>query len=294
MMNPYFQYYQNDIHSSKPAGWVSLRQFIEANKHPKPHIQELFNQIAYYSTIGDNETRAKLKERLFSFTPCVQLKGNRRYVNIAKFTGLLVLDFDKISNAKDFKDYLFAEYTSIICAWLSPSKMGVKAIVNIPEVFTTDQFKEFYFGIAGEMWQYNGFDGSGQNCVLPLFQSIDSEMHVRENPTIWVKKGVKLDNFTASEVKHNPVTCSQETEKRIIKVINTGIDKIIDNGHPQLRGVCIAVGGYIANNYIGYNDAINQIYNRIESNSYLKKGIPGYKRTAEWAINIGLSKPLDL
>lgn len=289
-----FQYYSGNIHESHPRGWVNLDQFLNANRSPKEHTQELFRQIAYYSSVGDMTTKAKLKERLYSFTPCVHISEKRAYKYIVGFTGLLVLDFDKILNATDFKDFLFQSYNCIIASWLSPSKMGVKALVKIPVVQTTDEFKELYFGIAGEMWQYNGFDGSGQNAVLPLFQSWDEDMLIRNNPTTWVKKGVKIDNFQTSAINHNPVNCSDETQKKIIKIINTGINKITDNGHPQLRGVCIAVGGYVANNYINYQDAITQIFNRIENNSYLKKGIPGYKKTAEWAVNYGLSKPLEL
>lgn len=294
MINPYFQYYKDDIHSSNPAGWVTLDQFIRANKEPKPHIEELFNQIAYYSSIGDNETKAKLKERLFSFTPCVQLKGRRKYSSIAKFTGLMVLDFDKIHNAIDFKDYLFNEYNSIIACWLSPSKMGVKALVNIPVVTSTDEFKEYFFGIAEEMWQYNGFDGSPQNCVLPLFQSWDPDLFQRENPTQWIKKGIRLQNFTTSTGEVNPVEGNVYYDERIYKIIDTGMSRIHDNGHPQLRALCVAIGGYVANGYITKDKVLNMINYKIELHPYLKKGIKGYQNTAREMIEFGITKPLSL
>jgi hypothetical protein len=288
-----FQYYKGNIKESLPIGWVTIEQFIQANKHPKQSSIELFESIAEAEKEGNLKLKASLKEKLFSFTPCVQLNGNRRYSNIVNFTGLLVLDFDHIENAPDFKEYLFNEYDYIYLCWLSPSKRGVKALVKIPKVQDVDSFKAYYFGISAEMQQYNGFDGSGQNCVLPLFQSNDTEMLVRDYPKLFTVRGFKKDNFITSKATVTP-NLEGKKEQLILKIINTGIDKITDNGHPQLRSICIAVGGYVANNYIDLNNAIDIIFNRIECNRYLQKGIEGYKRTAKWAVNIGTSKPLSI
>jgi len=291
----YFQYYNNDIHYPTASGWVSLRSFLKANKNPKPEIIELFNKIADAGDRGDNTTKAKLKEGLFSFTPCVQVSGRRRYVDIIKFTGLAVLDFDKIDNAAEFKEYLFNEYNFIYAAWLSPSKKGVKAMVKIPVSTSPDDFKSYFFGLSEEMDQYNGFDGSGQNCVLPLFLSYDPDLLQRENPEPWTTTGFKRDNFTAVQtIPASPIERTDDHGKIIIAMIDKAIDKISGNGHPQLRGICISVGGYIANNYINRDDAISRIFYRIEQNNYLQKGIPGYKKTALWALSIGLNKPLHL
>lgn len=295
MDSTYFQYYSNDIHSATAAGWVSLRNFLKANKDPKPEIIEIFKAIANAAMVKDDITKAKLKEKLFSFTPCVHVNGRRRYIDIIQFTGLAVLDFDKIDNAMQFKEYLFEEYNFIYAAWLSPSKKGVKAIVKIPICSTLDEFKAYYFGLSDEMEQYNGFDGSGQNCVLPLFLSYDPDLLQREDPTTWTVKGFKRDNFT--QVPFIPATPIEKTDdhgKIIIAMIDKAIDKINDNGHPQLRGICISIGGYIANNYISRDDAVSRIFYRIEQNSYLHKGVPGYKKTALWALSVGLNKPLHL
>lgn len=289
-----FQYYSGDIKKSRPIGWVTVDQFIQANKYPKPHILDLFNQIAHYESIGDMEMKARLKERLFSFTPCVHINRYRRYSDIISFTGLLVLDFDHIHNASEFKEYLFNEYKFIITAWLSPSKRGVKALVNIPIVNNTEEFKSLYYGISREMWQYNGFDGSGQNSVLPLFQSYDPDLLQRNDFDTWTEEGQKLDEFNAEQIPATPIDPKDKNEERIIKMIDTGLDKIVDSGHPQLRGVCLAIGGYISNGYIDKLTAIQHIDNRIASHPYLKKGVDGYKKTARWGIEKGMTKPLHL
>lgn len=288
-----FQYYPNDINSSHPAGWVTINQFIQANLNPKAGVIKLFNAIQKAGEEGNKEEKARLKEKLYSFTPCVNVSVSRKYADITSFTGLMVLDFDKIDNAVDFKEYLFNEYRFIYLCWISPSKKGVKALVQIPEVKTTDEFKSYYYGIAEEMEQYNGFDSSGQNCVLPLFQSMDREMLINPFPFKWIDKGYKKNNFTTAA----PIVVNyQGTDKEgiILKMARTGINKIISDGHPQLRSSCLALGGYVGSGYIDFSTILGEVYNLIESNSYLQKGIPGYKKTAKTFLELGISKPLSL
>ena len=294
MKTIYFQYYPNNVQSNQPIGYVSLERFVQSIKNPKQHLVEIFNQVSYYESVGDMEAKRKIKERIYYFTPCVIVNQYRRYNSIRNWTGLAVLDFDHINNGQEFKEYLFNEYKSIICAWLSPSKMGVKALVSIPVVNSVDEFKSYYFGLSEEMWQYNGFDGSGQNCVLPLFQSMDYTLLFREDYETWQTKGFKSDSMATTKGQTNPVEPSDIYEKIMIGMITKGIDKIEANGHPQLRDLCLSVGGYIANRYITEIDALQHIYNRIENNNYLKKGIPGYKKTAKWAVQVGQSKPITL
>lgn len=301
MNNTFFQYYKNDIHSSNPLGFVSLRHFINAHINPKPETVKLLNEIKYCTEKGDAQGKAKLKEQLYSFTPCVIIKPgtSRRYANIKSFTGLMVLDFDKINNAIAFKEFLFSEYQEIIAAWVSPSGKGVKAFVKIPIVTSTDEFKSYYFGIASEMFQYNGFDESGQNSVLPLFISFDYNLLYRNDAETWNTKGIKVNDFTTPittpvhRLPDNYIPNSND-EGAIIGIIKSGMDKIKDNGHPQLRSLCLAVGGYVASGYISEYTALGEINKLIEQHDYLKKGIRGYQRTAQWAVRVGQSKPLTL
>lgn len=298
-MTAIFQYYSNEIHSSTPLGYVSLQEFLHSHKHPKPDVIELFEKIKQCTDNGDAQGKAKLKEKLYAFTPCVRVKkdGKRRYSDIVAFTGILVLDFDKIDNASDINEFLFSQYFEVIAAWLSPSRKGVKAFVKIPIVQSIDEFKSYYYGIAEEMDQYNGFDPSGQNAVLPLYLSYDSELLFRNDAETWTKKGLKINDFTStSTVQRLPDNYkpSGDDERRILNMIKKGMDKIVDNGHPQLRSLCLSIGGYIANNYISEAVALGEINQLIQTHGYLKKGVKGYQQTAKWAINIGKNKPLTL
>jgi VirE N-terminal domain len=291
-----FQYYRANIKSNKPIGYINLNQFIKCHINPKDNIKEVFRKIVDAEQTGNRQLKAELKQNnLYYFTPCVQVYPYRRYSDIRYFTGLLVLDFDHINNAKEFKQFLFDNYKFIIAVWLSPSKYGVKCLVKIPVVNTVDEFKEYYYGIVTEMEIYNGFDGSGQNPVLPLFQSYDPELLFRDDFDIWEIKGIKVSDFTtAIELPPSDIDITDKDKQTVIKIINTGFNNINDYGHPPLRGLCIAVGGYVSAGYISEHDAIDLVKCRIENHPYLSKGVTGYKKTAEWSIMTGKKKPIYL
>lgn len=291
-----FQVYRQPITNIRPKKLTTIDVFLSYIEHPPRSIIIVFDQIAAAEAADNKELKAELKQNnLYYFTPCVIVHPKRRYEFIKQFTGLLVLDFDHIDNARDFKYFLFEEYKSIIAAWISPSKRGVKCLVKIPVVVTVDEFKEYYYGIAAEMDVFAGFDSSGQNAVLPLFQSYDPDLLSRNDFYTWTTKGTKRGDFTAAP--SNPVSNIDRTDKdkqTIIKMINTGFVHVTDYGHPPLRSLCIAIGGYIASGYIDEYEALQLINYEIETHPYLKKGISGYKKTAHWAIKTGQNKPLTL
>jgi len=292
----FFQVYRQPITLITPQKVISLNDFLEYTKNPPRDTKDIFYRITAAEVSGNQALKAKLKQTyLHYFTPCVMVDPIRNYKSIVKFTGLMVLDFDHIDNAAEFKPFLFSEYKYIIAAWLSPSKHGVKALVKIPIVTTIQEFKEFYYGIAAEMETFNGFDPSGQNAVLPLFQSYDPDLLSRDDFDTWITKGIKRNDFTASPITPTPTIDPTDQDKQtIIKIINTGFDNIIDYGHPVLRSLCICIGGYIAAGYITEYEAMQLISSKIETHQYLKKGISGYKKTAEWALQVGQTKPIIL
>lgn len=296
-----FQYYPAKVKSNEPLGVVTLDQFIEGHKSPSKKKRAIFTLIEDAEASGNDQLKSELKQNnLYYFTPCVYVNKWRRYNNIIRFTGLLVLDFDHLKSIEysiRFKEFLFNEYQCIIACWLSPSKYGVKALVNIPIVETVKQFKEYFFGIAAEVSQYEGFDGTCQNSVLPLFQSYDPDMLVRDDYNKWTTTGYKVNSFDDVQPTQPPdIDISDKDRETIVKIIHTGFEGIPgpDGGHPALRALCTAVGGYVASGYIGEYDAIQLIDYLIQGHHYLSKGIAGYKKTAHWGIQKGQIKPLIL
>ena len=295
-METFFQFYPGKITDCRPSGWISLNRFIEAIRNPKPQTITIFETIAACEISGDKAGKARAKQQLPKFTPPVHVAGWRNYKNIVGFTGLMTLDFDHIEDAPGLKDHLFNFYPCITACWLSPSRRGVKALVLIPKVETVQQFKQYFFGMAAELQEYEGFDETTANPVLDLFLSYDPDILVRTNPATWHETGINTQAFDETPMiclptHHKP---SGASEQRIIKMIDSALDKITDNGHPQLRSLCVAVGGYIANNYIDFNTAIQYINYKISVHPYLKKGVAGYQKTAAQMLRFGMVKPLTL
>lgn len=262
---------------------LSIGQFIQSIRQPKPHIVKIFEELRS----ADEQRKAELKTKLFSFTPAVIVTEKRAYKYIDSFTGLLPLDFDKIDNSLEFKQYLFDEYKFIVACWLSSSKRGVRALVRIPVVNTVDEFKLFFSGLAFYyMDAYNGFDHATQNPVLPMFQSYDPEILYRENAETWDRIYIKPEPQKREQFK------SSQSAEIIVKKITKAVDKISGNGHPQLRAAAYTLGGYVGSGAISYQEAENLMIYLIHSNEYLSIKPSVYIRTAKEMINKGTLQPL--
>src|SRR5699024_6757504 len=181
-----FQYFSGNILSSKPLGNVSLDYFVESIKKPKESIKSVFNEIAKCETEKNWKRKAELKQNnLFFFTPSVIFNDKgRSYNDITEFTGIMVIEFDHVGGDVEAKrDRLFNSLDSVICCFVSPSKNGYKALINIPKVNSVEEYKEYYCGIAHYLEGMKSFDDSNINCSLPLFLSWDSGILYRKNPS---------------------------------------------------------------------------------------------------------------
>ncbi len=308
-MNEYtFQYYKSEIKATKAIGFLKLDSFVKAIKEPKEDIKRIMLQIQEATNNEDNELKNKLKTQLYAFTPCVNVSNKRRLSDLTAFTVLMVLDFDKIKNAEEFRDYLYEQYDFIVASWLSPSKKGIKALVKIPKIdiihqeksikheLSVNVFKSFFWGIYYEMTQYYGFDTTAQNCVLPLFMSWDKDIRYRTDAIEWDIQDID------PKLKHKPkpqnesykydYSNSDKPREWALKNTEKAIDRIVDEGHPQLRAAAYALGGYVGAGYLSQSEAVEFINNMIERNHYLQKGIAGYQKTALTMINDGIFSPL--
>lgn len=291
-----FQYYKSDIRSTKPLGFVSLEYWINSMRNPKPKFKEIFEKIHLASLSHNKAEKDILKRELYFFTPSAIVKTRRCYADIFYYTGLLTIDFDGLESdyAVEFKNALFNEYKFIICAWLSASKKGVRALIKIPIAKNVDDFKLYFNAIEQELGIYHGFDIAPKNCVLPMFMSYDPDILYRTDFTTYTKKYKPIDPTPVVQyfVIDNPTI--------IQKIIQSGINKIDANGHPQLRALSFALGGYVGSGYINENNAISLIGNCIDSNKYLARETHGlkmsdvYKKTAKEMIIKGQQKPLYL
>ncbi len=286
-----FNYYPADIKQSAPLGLITLEQFINSIKFPKQKFIQLFDKIKEAEQNKDLALKMQLKSKLVSFTPCVLIDKKRDYNNILSFTGLMVLDFDHLDSpeySEEFKQYLFNEYKFIIAAWLSASKHGVRALVNIPVCTSTDEFKTYFMGIKEKLFKYKGFDTAPKNCVLPLFYSIDMNILHRNNASLFSQK---YSPMVKPQVKQYIIN---DKTNIVEKIIHKKINPIIDNGHPQLRAAAYLLGGFVGARYISEDYALDAIFKMIESNQYLSQKATIYKKTAHTMIKKGQYQPTYL
>ena len=287
-----FQYYPATIKDASPLGFVTLDQFFESIRNPKPYIKSVFEQIKEAEQAGDMTRKAELKTKLYSFTPAVIVNNRRAYADIQSFTGLMPLDFDHLqpSDAVELREHLFNDFPYIIASWLSPSKCGVRALVNIPVCQSTDEYKQYFEGLAhySDLGKYISFDHAPKNAVLPLFLSYDPDIYYGDCSVQWDQKHKPVPNRSNVQYKfdHNP--------SRVFQLTKSAIDKITSNGHPQLRAAAFAMGGYVGAGYIQLTEAIELIEHLIETNDYLSQKPEVYKKTARTMIYQGIQKPLYL
>lgn len=286
-----FPYYDADITHHTPLGYVSLEYMLNAIKHPKKDIKHIFEQIMIADENKDAKLKHELKTKLFSFNPCVYIVGKRKYDNIKHFTGIMMLDFDKMESsqyAEEFKQYLFNTYPYIIASWLSASKRGVRAVVKIPVCSNKDEFKQYFGAIENELKIYKGFDPAPKNCVLPLFISYDPNILVRSDATIFNRKFIPIEK---PPLKQYIIT---DKTSVIQSIIDKRINAISDSGHTILRATAYLLGGYVSAGYCQQDWAIDLMNKLIDSHHYLRQKASTYKKTSDTMIKKGMLSPIYL
>lgn len=293
-----FQYYPSRVNAVKPLGKVTLKQFIDSVKNPKPHIEKVFKDIQSATEKNDLKLKDKLKqENLYYFTPSVIFDGkNRSYENVIEYNELMIVEFDKIDFSKELKEYLFYKMDSIICAFTSPSAKGMKAIVKIPKPKDEIEYKEYFCGLAYYLDQIEGFDIANYNPLLPLFLSMDRDILWRDNPKTWRIKGEKINSFKPISLEDiEPVeNVTEEDKNYVVNIIKKKINEINDNGHGNLRSASLLLGGYVASSYISLSEAESLLEDLVRGNSYFSKNLRNYIKTSKHFLSEGSRAPLTL
>lgn len=293
-----FQYYPSDITFTRPQGEITLFDYLKAIKCPRPEIVEIFKEIEKASLAGDKKLKAELKAKLFYFTPAIFSNGKgRKYSDIVSWTGLMIVDIDGLEPefAVEFKQFLFDNYPFFVAVFLSASKKGVKGIVRIPICYSTDEFKSYFYGLMEEFQLFRGIDFTSKNCALANYLTYDYDLLYRLDASIWDKKGIQVDEFKAYEGEieliENP---SEEDIEEVKSILTRMFAKIDDAGHIIVRSASLLGGGYVASNYIPYDEMKDFLFDLIEDTPYLHKSLTTYKKTCLEMLNRGTLAPVYL
>lgn len=299
-------YYSGNIKFTRCIGHVSLERFIKSHKQPINKTAEIIEQVKIASSQGDLALKRALKHKLYSFTPSAYFKlgVNRKYVNLERFNPLMQLDFDGIESpakARDLKEYLFTTYQCVICAYISPSEKGVKALIRIKIPKNLEHYRAMHRAVEKEFEGIGYFDVATKNAILPLFLSIDRNIYSRDISECheW-----DLELEEPPRVKHSPTNLNFSPTSRYNNQADYYLDKtialfrkkiinIVDNGHPQLRTACLVLGSRAGAGYISLAEAEQLAKYEASVNDYLSKNLSGYNSTIEWAINEGFKSPKE-
>lgn len=298
MSNISFYYYPANVKITKPIGKITLEQFVEANRNPKESVQDLFKKIQ----VADEKEKQELKQKLYYFTPNIQTDGNgRSYSNITAFNGICVVEFDKIPEfASELRDWIFNNFEECFCSYISPSGKGVKTLWKIPVVKNVDEFKAYFYGIAQRFSKIEGFDGSAQNPILPLYLSWDKDLKYRpyEETKTWTIRGGKINEFKPFEgsIEETVEGGTEQELDRIFRAIDQTFDKIEreQTAHFFLRNLALWVGGLCGYGYLATDEAIDYICDKVKESSYCMKNETGYCTTIRDFIIKGSRAPLKL
>jgi len=298
MSNISFYYYPANVKITKPINTLTLEQFVEANRNPKKEMQELFKKIQ----VANEKEKQELKQSLYYFTPNVQTDGKgRSYSNITTFNGICVVEFDKIPDfAHQLRDWIFDNFEECFCAYVSPSGKGTKTLWKIPCVNNVDEFKSYFYGIAEKFSKIQGFDGSSQNPILPLYLSWDKDLRYRpyKEAKTWTVKGGKINEFKPfeGEIAETVEGGTEQELDRIFRAIDQTFDKIEreQTAHFLLRNLSLFIGGLCGYGYISIGEATDYICDKIRESTYCLKNEKGYCSTIRDFIVKGSYAPLKL
>jgi hypothetical protein len=298
-----FSYYVGNIYKSEAVGIVDLEYFIYSIKNPKKHIVDILKRVEQASKDGDLKLKRSLKHKLYAFTPTVMIETGfrRNYENILYWTGLMQLDFDGLENkteAKLMKKHIFENNKQIVCAFISPSGRGIKCLMRTIIPKGKEHYKALHKGMVNHFEQYSYLDLATKNAVLPLFLSFDEDILYRDfseceewHEEDWTKPEyvqlIETNPTSMNAIKNN----EDYYYNKVVRIAETNISNILDNGHPQVRSVSLILGSRVSAGYINKSDAESLIIHLISNNSYLNKNTKGYINTAMWAINQGLKSP---
>lgn len=302
----HFQLFNNPVWDCTPTYMITLEQMFDRIKNPDDYTLLLLQKIQEARLASNDELKAEFKAKLGYYCPCVVFgssderpKGWRDYKHVSKFTGLVVLDFDKISSTKraeHLKKSVFDSNDSIIAAWISPSKVGFKAIVKIPVVKSIEEFKNYWWGIYYRYMFVEGFDATTKNATLALYHSHDPNILIRNNyttsniqaePAIEEKKIVDVNDY---DLIYHP-----DDEENAYKHIENIINLIDNEGHPLIRSASINAGNYIRWGVVDELEMHSFIHELAQNHYYLsKKYQSAYKKTINWGLQIGYDNPTEL
>lgn len=264
-----------DFNETKTPHYLPIEKVLQRIKDCK--IQAKIDELR-------NETNEKRRGQLKKMLPCICFSGkftSRSDKTITEHSGYIILDFDKLDNAEEFKNNL-KRFSFIYSAFISPSGNGVKAVAKIPA--NIEKHRGYYRGI---LKVFPELDSTSINESRICFESVDSNL--------WINEQVEEFTDYVEETKKvkEPYQKKQSVRTDYSKV-NISLEMIrnsIDGGkHATLLKAAKLMGGYIATGYVEEHEALRLL--EIEISHKGVDNIEQAKQTILDGIEYGKTEPI--
>jgi hypothetical protein len=173
--------------------------------------------------------------------------SERSNSNLNEASGLMILDFDKLSDLNAYKER-FKQDPYTYAFFESPSGHGLKMLVKIPIVKSDTEYKKYYYSF---MARYKELDTSGKDISRLCFYCYDPDLYINDKSQIWKEthkdpepKKLNLENFFANDYG------------AANKVLNYLRKAVPGERHTRILNASRLMGGYIASGKIAYEEAI--------------------------------------
>jgi hypothetical protein len=264
-----------DFNETKTPHYLPIEKVLQRIKDCK--IQTKIDELR-------NEPNEKRRGQLKKMLPCICFSGkftSRSDKTITEHSGYIILDFDKLDNAEEFKNNL-KRFSFIYSAFISPSGNGVKAVAKIPA--NIEKHRGYYRGI---LKVFPELDSTSINESRICFESVDSNL--------WINEQVEEFTDYVEETKKvkEPYQKKQSVRTDYSKV-NISLEMIrnsIDGGkHATLLKAAKLMGGYIATGYVEEHEALRLL--EIEISHKGVDNIEQAKQTILDGIEYGKTEPI--
>ena len=206
---------------------------------------------------GDKEAKKQL--------PVVLWSGRfkeRKDDSLQKHSGIIVLDFDHLSDVNDAKSKLAFDQHVLAC-WTSPSGDGVKAIV---EISNPERHRDHFRSLCEYFERKHGLeaDPSGINESRACFESYDDNICINSEPTRF--GGLKSEQHAEPE----PTEVKGRTDYEKLQIAAQMIRYAPDGGkHAALVRASYLLGGFIAAGRGEEDEAFRMLVREIEARNPL-------------------------
>lgn len=165
--------------------------------------------------------------------------------NIKQGSGLLTLDFDKLPNLEEKRKEL-ESLDYVYSVFVSPSGVGLKALVRIPELTDDKEYKKHYLALSKKI---KGIDESGKDISRACFFSYDPNIYINEKAKVFTEK------YEENKLKQpkNTVKNDYETANRCLNLIRNAVE---GERHTKILNASRLMGGFVEAGKINYEEAI--------------------------------------